>query len=78
MRSVQRFLLSGSLIAFGFAWSQSAIAHPGHGVIPVAPESAAHYAFEPIHVLPAIAAGLLLVAGLRWIRCRRWLYRHER
>lgn len=61
--------------AMGFAsavaaWLPSvAMAHPGHGT--TEPASVAHYAFEPLHAVPAIVLLLSFGASALVVRRRR-------
>ncbi len=64
--------ISGGLYFTMFASSIATYAHPGHSSLPLPPESIAHYAFEPLHVLPALFAGLFLCFAGRWIIRHRW------
>ncbi len=36
-------------------------AHPGHETLPVEPSTAWHYLFEPMHAVPALSVGALII-----------------
>lgn len=58
-------------LAAAAAMTTAAQAHPGHGSTP--PDSVAHYAFEPVHVLPAVMllAAVAVTAFIVYRRTRR-------
>lgn len=45
------------------------LAHPGHGVTSIDPESAVHYAFEPVHGAPLLL--VIAVAAILFFVFRR-------
>ncbi len=78
MCSIRYFKFSAGLIALWLILIQIASAHPGHDSFSLPPESVAHYAFEPVHLLPALGAGLVLLFAIRWVGNCRWRQRFER
>ena len=78
MQKTRLTTISLSIALALIALNQHVFSHPGHGVLPVSPESVTHYAFEPIHLLPAIGGGLILFVAVRWIVSCRWRRPAER
>lgn len=78
MRSIRSLVATVFIAGSQLAFLNKVIAHPGHELLPASTDSAAHYAFEPVHGLPAIAAGVVLLLVFRWIARRRWRPQYER
>ncbi|MDZ4849411.1 MAG: hypothetical protein SGI77_08950 [Pirellulaceae bacterium] len=78
MRSIRSLAATLVIVGSQLAFLNNVIAHPGHELLPASTDSAAHYAFEPVHGLPAIAAGVVLLLIIRWIARRRWRQQYER